>query len=700
MNAKNFFFTTSLAYIFLATISGCSESTKKAPPLPDLTSAINFPYIENNSLYSFDPRTGLSEKLFTANTKLILALDTDESTKESTNNSLIIKHSVKAEYFAYANAQTLHLYDIDTRIDHQLYDFKQDIMFDPISNSFVPAPESYICDIQKIITWDKEARLAKRVLYKDEFALYVKTSTNENCQDTETPFSYWQINIEESSETLTRRRKILREHSHDHTHQHEHDDENYELFELHDHVHSLKDELDENFDPNNHEHNHKHLHDFLFENEHEHEHLTLDEIDAVHNNPKNQEIKFETYPKFIGKKTTIDSSGSVKVEAVDEALMYSGRPLLDINNRTFGYLGFNTTENTLKFYTVADPDRKNFVKKQIWQLTNTNFNTITNDQPELSDLEKLIPRYNRFSNFQYANNGMYIITDNKIIFLALSDLFDDDSLGYIEESISNPLFTSNISTPKLKDRVSYNESYNKMSITEDTTIWSIDFFNNSPSEAIKVTQLNEPNLIKVASTHIENSSILIEKSFNNNGIQENSIVVLQETGLESQTILPKTPDALTTTVKDNYVLMSLTDADLQNKRAQYFTPQLGSPTPFSESIWPLDGVDYRNNNEQKVITLISSDTDTNANEINSVTAPKLYLFKNDANLGQGEDFGYIPQNVVDVKKVVILSDLYGLIEVTNTDSSTSTYFFSNKKSSFNFNNEYKNMKLLQPITED
>ena len=702
MNAKSFFLTTTLVFIFLATISGCSESTKQAAPLPTLISVVNFPYIENNSLYSFEPETGLSEKLFTAEQELILALDTDQSSKEKNdNNVLIFRHSSKAEYFVYANTQTLHIYDVNTRINHQLYDFKNDIIFDPVTNGFVTAPESYICDIQKVVTWDKEPRLAKEVIYKDELAIYVKTSTNEECQNTETPFSYWQINIEETSETLSRRRRVLLEHSHDHIHFHDHDDDSYELAELHNHTHTLVEgELDENdnpFDPNNHKHNHKHIHGFLFEDEHGHDHLTKNEVDAVHNNSKNQEILFENHPKLIGRKTTANSIGGVRVDKIDEALMYSGKPVIDVDNRNFGYLGFNTSENTLKFYSVEDPDDKKLKKKLLWQLTNNSFNTIDNDQSKLSDLEKLIPRYNRFANFDYAEKDILIFTDTKVLFFTLADLFDD-TLEDKEVSIANPIFTSNISTPKLSSRTNYSNSNKKMAITENNTIWSVDFSNNSPSQATRITQLKEPDLVKVDSTYISDSSILVEKSFNNNDMNESSIVVLQDTGLETQTVLPKTLDSISSIVINNDALINLTDASLQTRRVEYFSSELATLKPYYESIWGLDGVDYRNNNEQDIISIVSSET--SSNEINSIASPKLYLFDNDDLLGQGEDFGYIPQDIIDVKNIVIFTDLYGFIEVSNIDSSTSTYFFSNKKTSFNFNSEYKNMKPLLAPTED
>jgi hypothetical protein len=687
MNAKNFFSATIIAYILIVTLSGCSKTTKEAEALPELISAVNFPYIKNNTLYSFDPETEESEVLAETETGLILALDTDQSSEEiDDNNVKTFLHSADAEYFVYANKQTLHLYDPYTRKDHSIYDFKNDITFDPDTQVLLRATESYICDIQKVVTWDEESRLAKNILYKDEFSVYVKTSSNEECIEIDSPYNYWQINIIESSENFTIRRKFLLEHTHKHTHFHDHDVENYEFADLHGHEHPELDDDNIAFDSNNHEHDHTHTHDFLFEASHIHDNLIKDEIDSVHNNLKNQEIKFETLPEFIGEKSSFES--------IDEALMYSGRPVIDIPNRKFGYLGLNTKEQSYNFYSVKTETLK---KALLWVLPNNSFNLLENNYSSLNltDLEKLSPKSNRFSTFQYINSNILIPVKNKIIFFTLEELFDDDETEAREARIASPLFTSNISNPPLSSRIKYNSSNKKMVITEDKDIWSLDFSTDQIEEEKLIKSFNplyEPFLINLESTYISDN-ILIVKNFLDQDIPQSSMVLLQESGLEDLTVLTKTLNSVSTINLVNETLINLSDADFQTRSAEYFSSDLNMPLHFDDSIWSLDTIDYRNYEEKEVASIFS--TETNSIEPNTITNPNLYLFDENEPNGQGEDFGSVPQDISGANSVIIFTDLYGLIEVTNTDSTTSMYFFSNQKNSFNFDNEYKNMKLLK-----
>tara|TARA_R110001592_G_scaffold61350_4_gene186954 strand:+ start:12115 stop:14211 length:2097 start_codon:yes stop_codon:yes gene_type:complete len=691
MNAKSLFSATILAYIIIATLSGCSKTTKKAEELPELISAINFPYIKNNTLYSFNPKNGDSELLAVADTGLILALDTDESNKEVDDNNIqSFEHSISPEYFTYANHQTLHIYDVKTRKDHQVYDFKNDIIFDPETKKIKAIINRYICDIQKIITWDDESRLAKNVLYKDELGVYVKTSSINDCSDSSGSFNYWQINFEESKDDtkdFSIRRNYLLTHSHSSTHFHDHDNEDYELANMHEHEHTLlADEEDENgqkFNPNNHEHSHEHQHDFLYGNSHPHDNLTKDEVDSVHNDLKNQEIKFEIFPVFIGKKSSFTS--------IDEALMYSGRPVIDIPNRKFGYLGFNTKEKAYKFYSVKT-DKLD--KSLLWILADDSFNLLENNYSSLnlSDLEKLSPKHNRFSTFQYINSDISIIINNKIIFFTLEELFDDDEIEARELRIANPIFTSNISNPSLSDRIKYSPSNKKMVITENKDILTIDFSTAQIEPAKLIKRFNEPYLENLESTYISDD-ILIEKNFLNQDIQQNSIVILQESGLEDRTTLTKTLNSVSTIKAENEVFINVIEADTQTKSAEYFTTNLSSTLQFDDSIWSLETLDYRNNIQTNTASIFSSES--SPNEQNSVTKPNLFLFNKNELYGQGEGFGYVPQDITGARRVVIFTDLFGLVEVTNLDSSISTYFFSNNKSSFNFDNEYKNMKPLE-----
>tara|TARA_R110001592_G_scaffold59905_3_gene182023 strand:- start:35728 stop:37800 length:2073 start_codon:yes stop_codon:yes gene_type:complete len=690
MNAKSRFLATTLAYVLIATLYGCSKSTKEAEALPELISAVNFPFIKNDTIYSFNPETGDSEALATAETGLILALDTDESNKETDDeDNEFFAHSIEAEYFVYANKQTLHIYDINTRKDHQIYDFKNDISFDPESQKITTKTNNYICDIQKIVTWDEDTRLSKIVLYKDELGVYVKTSNLSDCSDPTGIYNYWQIIIKTMDETFTIRRNTLLTHTHINRHFHDHDDENYPLAASHKHEHTLKkgepDKNGEEFDPNDHDHKHEHDHDFLFEDTHPHDFLSKEEVDAVHNDLRNQKIIFETHPLFIGKKTTLES--------IDEALMYSGKPVIDTANRRFGYLGFNTTDSALKFYSVdtEDPDLK---KTFLWELSNENLDLIDNApiNSKLSDLEKLTPKYNRSSIFKYADKNILITTTTKLIYFTLQELFDDDESEAREARISSPLFVSEVLNPALSKRIKYNNTNKKLTITEDKDVWGISFEDNDASAATLIKRFNEPFLSEITSTYLT-ENIVIEKNFIDQDIKQESIILLEELGLENRTVLSKTFDTISTIHFNNQVLINVSDSNFQMRSAEFFSNNLGSTLSFDKTIWSRDTVDYRNNKQQDTVSLINSVI--SYNEANTIAEPSLYLFDKNNTDGQGEEFGNMLQDISAVNTVVIFTDLYGMVEVENADSSISTYFFSNQKSSFNFDNEYKTMKALQ-----
>lgn len=715
MHANSRFSSALILGLIMLTLFGCSETTKQADPLPELTSIAHFPYVQGDSIYTFNPELGTSDVLANSDTGLIIALDTDVSKSEKIDNENnveieVFTHTATAEYIAYANKQTLHLIDLNTRYDHEIFSFKEDKKFDPVSQTLVDAEESYICDIQKSIVLDEETRLEKKILYKDELKLYVKTSLQEDCTESEeAPFSYWQINIEESSATYTRRRTILKEHTHKHTHVHDHSDSD------HDHEHS--DELiqQDKADLNNnllinHEHEHEsHTHDFVYGPDHFHDFLTKSEVDAVHNAPIDKEIKtyqeiqFETHPILKGQKTTIES--------IDEALMYSGMPVVDIRNRNFGYIGLNSSTNTYKFYSI---DLDTFKKSFLWELSNENFTNTNKSILTLSDLEKMTPRYNRLSNFQYVGEDILVLSNNQLIYFTLTELFDDDESETRELSVSNPAFISLLDDPPLEERMKYNAQSKRAAIIENMDVWEIEFAEEGQSTKTLIKRYNEPNLITLSASFI-GDELFVEKIFEDAGIIETSMTSLHTSGLEDQTLIQRTVDKIITQKLDTDILITRSDNFSQILSTTHFGPDFNNPffTDLDNSLWTLNSTDYRGYTEKNIITFLRSDD--NPDLANSIEAPKLFILDKIIDItveddddnssdnefpegfnGVGEDFGFVRQAITGASKVVIFSDLYGFIEVQNIDETSSTYFFSNEKSSFNFDNEFKEMKLLDP----
>lgn len=701
-NAKFSFFVAAIISAFVSTLSGCSESTKEAKPLPDIISKVHHPYIKGNALFSFEPESGESEKLIESELGMFLALDTDKSNPVSNENgSETFENTSSAEYFIAANKQTLHLYDLNTRKEHLIFSFKDDLVVLAENNELTPAPESYICDIQKVITLDEDARLGKVILYKDELKVYVKTSYNSDCTSNNQAYTYWQIDIINSQEeTYTIRRKTLLEHSHDHTHFHDHNDPNYALADEHNHEHILETgepDLNNNgmeFDQNNHEHTHSHLHDFIYSDDHFHEHLTKEEIDATHNSPRYQQITFETYPVLTGKQTSL--------EGIDEALMYSGKPVVDVENRVFGYIGLNTKENSYKFYSVIESNQ--IIKKELlWTLKSDLFSNIDTQIDPLSSLEKLVGAYNRRSNFIYANKSIVLTAKDKLLYFTFEELFDDDEAEAREQRLLSPIFTSANDFGNTQSNFEYNSLRNTMVIVEDLKVWFVDFTEDSFSspQFVKDFSLNNnsQNIPSAIKAEFFNGEIIVTKYFESNSNVMTSIISLQKRGLESNTIVPKTNNTIASTLvsfrttidsqetKNNKVIISINDSGNSTLDSIILDEISSVSSGFvSDTIYIPNALDFRTVSD--ITPYLQSDYMQLSP--NSLRSPNLYLARDNT----VENFGEVPDEVTQVKRAVIFDDIYGLVEIVDTDNVENLYFFTIGRTSYNLDNEFKYMKKL------
>ncbi len=646
--------------------SGCSETTKEAKPLPDVIFPVYHPYIENGQVYSIEkeveygvsPKAGQSNELtrkllFTVDSGLLLALDTDETVKSSENAVELFEHTHMPEYIAYAKKHTLHVYDLDTRYDHEVFSFETD-QFNP------EATPGFICDLQKVITWDEETRLSKKVLFKDELAVYVKTSANEDCSEPEDGFKFWQINITSSEETFKVRRRYLKEHTHEHKHFHDHDNEDDELFAEHDHKHTLEEgELDSDglpFDPKNHKHKHTHSHQFVYGPEHAHEHLTQDEIDVIHNDKRFHEIRFETGFKLVGRKTTIES--------IDEALMYSGTPVIDIPQRNFGYLGLNSKENSLKFYSV---NLETLTKKLLWTLAHDDFANLTNQPNPITDWKALVSYYNRPVNYQIINSNIAYFTPNKLYYFKLVDLFDDDREEERLESINQPFFSGSSQPLALDQRSRYNPVSNMLAIVENTQVWLAKLSADTKTPS-RIKTFSEAGLTSLQA-QVLGTELMVTKHFEVDGQASSSIITLQENGLETNTVLNRTNDALTVIPQDNASLLNLTSDDTSNLSARYILNNFGSPfSPLIESLWVKNSLDYRGDFESKIVSQLSSDSLTQV--AGTVEMPTLYLLDDEETAGRGEQFLTVEDAVKSADHFVIFNEFYTILEYLNGDETT------------------------------
>lgn len=665
-------------------LSGCSETTKEAEPQPDIVFPVTFPLINDSKLYSVEANAhfGLPAKdgnssayqlseelLLEIPTGLLLTLDTDPSDKSSVDGVDTFTNTALPEYLAYVDAdkQTLRLYDLDTRHNHELYSFTNDPLIkteiqinEDEDVTFIYEIDRFICDIQKVVTWDDEARLAKKVLFKDELAVYVKTSTISDCSQPQEGFEYWQINIVESSEEPFKiRRKTLKQHTHEHRHLHDHDNPDYEYADLHNHDHLLEEgERDENgepFNPKDHTHKHTHTHDFIYSFQHEHEHLSQDEIDAVHNDTLNHEVVIESHPFLIGRKTTFTS--------LDEALMYSGEPVIDLDARTFGYLGLNGTESAFKFFEV---NLDTLEKRLLWSAQSENLSNTINTPWKNTNWHALVPRQNRFINYSDINGYIVVATHKNLFVFTKDNLFDDDAVEERANSLASPLFTSSYSDPRIWNRTHYNDENHKMVIAENNQVWQVDFEEAVPKAALLKT-FNDTNLVSIEAKMMA-SEIMVIKRFENNETTFTSITAIQESGIEVGTILNKTEDSISVFNQGPNSFLNIRSSDPdQQLSARFLLSDFGSPfSLLTDTLWLQNTLDYRSMLEKQLVSQISSE---NLSAIpGTLEEPEIYLFEIIPTPSRGENIGNIPDAVRDVSSLVLFNDQYTILEYQNSNN--------------------------------
>jgi len=708
--------TTSLTNVltpclFVLCLTACSESKTPSETLPDMVERVSFPYFKNFTLFGFNPLSGETEELVSSNKSLMITLDIDTSeteSSESEDNEESITHSPLPEYVIYVRDQSLYLYDLETRYSHTLLSFAADN-----TNTI----DSYICDLRKVITLDDFARKDKKVLYKEEKKVYIKTSELEDCSGDAASFTYLQINIEESpTETFQARRIVLNEHKHKHTHDHDHEGD-------HEHTHTLgTDEPDPDnnnspFDPSFHAHEHTHTHDLdLFGDLDVHQYLTNEEINEAHNNTINtsilkndviyQEVKFETHKVLVG-----------KIRPAEPALMYAGRPIVDIENEQFGYLGFDPIEAAYKFYYIRDIIT--LEKELLWQVSDEEFLTQPISPSPLIDSEILSATTNRPSNYVILNDGLVLEHNWKVIKFNLADLFDDDTDTERDFSLSNPIFTRTEEASYKKANMHYNTGTNKIAIEDNGNIYQLD--NADLSSPTLLRQLGSDILdIKIKQL---NDDIFVEKIFE---INESSYTAISNSTSLERTLFSRNSDKHSFTYLDNELFISYFDAPSNSLKADALNNSLNYSfdEPENNAFWALTEDLLQSYETSEYIALVTSGDDTEqASDLTTLSNPNIYTFNPQLPSNPGPDFvpdldldltslgqgnygtliGEIDSDIYAVKKIMILNKYYGFVELYESafDAENDTpkaYFFPPETSSVNLNDSFGGMKLMQSET--
>jgi hypothetical protein len=727
-------------FILLATfcaLAACSDSSTTEKSTIDIVEEVFFPYIQNSTLYNFNPDTGSSEKLVESNKFLMISLDIDESEAASLpgTDTTYLDQTSLPEHIVYVEDQSLRLYDLHTRHNHILTSFTATTDQDN---------DEYICDLKPAITVDERNLAENEILFKNDTSVYIKTSTTETCTGSPSSFRYFEIKIKESfTETFRIRRTRLLPHEHFHTHQHEHqydhdndhngdhdhakndhpsDPENGDLHDsdghqieqdpnnpelpkypneaphdhshndtypdkLHDHSHGLNIK-----DRKYHEHKHEHEHDFryILMDEHELEEDPAvspeelkEKVHKVHNNPINQITEIETHPVLEGKK-----------HVIDEALMYAGNPIVDVRNKRFGYLGLNNSdpESAEPYYKFYEYIENGDEKIELWTITNSEFSI----QPE--DHSGAIDR-----NF---SDAVMIEFNWKMVKWNIVDLFDDDKNTERKSSINNPLFSRSHAPEDIYNSAIYsiNKSQNTIAIYEAIDSVVVDTVTNEESiQEIKMLYtVSTDGTQSLINTFIDDTmqlvfftlfpnNLIAFKEFSNNSGRLSAAITYTGLGdtlegsIES-TLSPISDSTRAIIYPGDTLGMSVQDDSNPNWNASYFKSDL-TPARLINDIenatWGriFDRRPISNNLEYSPI-ILQSETAVTPDLNSSATAlfePNIYLLNTEDNEWKGKLLGTVPTTVSFAYDAIIHNDLFAQITIEETPTlpkTLKTYYFN------------------------
>jgi len=731
MHARISFIKHLIILVTFGALTACSDSsTPESSSIPIIEKAL-FPFIQNYTLYNFNPETGSKEKLAESNRSLMIGLDIDQSEEiteeEDGSTKSTLSHTALPEYVVYVKDQTLRLYDVFTRYDHLLTNFA-----DPSEQN----DGEFICDLRPAITIDKEHLDVKEILFKNEESVYIKTSTIETCTGDPSSFRYFEIKIEDSfTETFEIRRITLLKHEHFHSHQHEHDydhendhggnhdhaSDNHasdlEIGDLHDSEgHQVESDPDNNSlpkypnetphdhshnetspdklhshkhginvtDRKNHEHKHEHTHDFkyIIMDEHKFNDDPNTSPESVHNIATNQQTETETHKVLVGKKHVVDS-----------ALMYAGNPVVDVSNKRFGYLGFNNSdpesaEASYRFFDVINDGTE---KIKLWTMTNSEFSI----QPE---------DYSGYIDTTFSDAVM-IEFNWKMVKWNLEDLFDDDKSTERQLSIDNPMFSRAKTPESIYKRANY--SINSVDAIAIHEIAEEVINEGSPEETIQernifYTVSNEGTQTLIRSFIDENLNflnfvllpdhIITLKTFSDGTTPLGSS--LTNTILDSrleQTLNPVIESMKLDFYPDNTFAISIQEDSNPIWRANYFSTEL-----IKKFSLDLENATWGHLRDQRPIqrstptpithttapTLLHSETAVEPNNSTSNTVlfePSVYLFDQSTPNNKGELLGTVPTIVAFAYDTIIRNDLFAQITIRESltlPKTHKTYYFN------------------------
>lgn len=509
-----------LLLVVIALLAACSESEPEniGTPYPQ-ADLVQRPFLtENGSLANMRvttaARIGETESLEYEDDILIdannighmIALDTDAARTTNISRKQYNQQTELPEFVIYTQDQQVILYDFSTRHHHSLIDFT--------APEDLNTPTGVICDLRKVITMDKTASEESKIVIKEEFSAYIVISDNSDCT---TPSDFLKLEISASrkeKDTITVNKTYLVENA-DNT-----DGEND----------NTTTRATQEIDPEPQQWLLTYAKEVFSELIYKEDPETDTEKEKLR----------EKVAKKLAPKTTIKTHTFKKYLAkavpVNPALAYADMPIIDRATLRMGYLGFDTTTSTLRFFEHNRTNRRN---TQVWELDVSEHITGAPMLPVNNSIQnKLLASENKPYRYYASSEFVLIELGWNIFKFSYEDLFDDDRQEERESILATPYLerlheSSDVFVPASLD-VNY-DSGSFVFYDMRNTLYYI----NQGNTPILLKRLSEPGLTRFES-FTSSSRVLLAKWY------DNSTKVLSALSLPTNT----TPAIETTLLPD------------------------------------------------------------------------------------------------------------------------------------------------------
>lgn len=232
-------------------------------------------------------------------------------------------------------------------------------------------------------------------------------------------------------------------------------------------------------------------------------------------------IETNSFPILFGSK-----------QDAEEALMYSGIPVVRLDTENFGHLGIDSTTNELKFFLSNIENDNN--KQLLWSLQSEQFSQQAKIQQTFNaqSIASVEPDRNRKPSPHYFYDSILLGHGWNLVRFSLQDIFDDDRSNERQQQIETPLFqrTYDIDDDFFALKLHSSPTSDDIAFLDGDSIFSFSGINAEPLE-LSLANNNDSQNIDIT---FSNSGVAYVRQFDD---MQESISTLDEANIERTLVL-------------------------------------------------------------------------------------------------------------------------------------------------------------------